>query len=337
MSAETSDKTDPPLLARYHRASSTRIDDLHAAVEPLAVGHDLRALRPGEALDGVVHGVALERLSMVWVRYGGAGVVVETPPAEGNFAMCAPQGPMGVRYQRSGTAGPVTGNLVLSHDEKMWMSPDPDRGCLVIAAAMGDLEDHLFAMTGRSAAAPLRFLGAEHQAIHGPALVERTWRHVVELLGALADEEAHPMMLRSLEQSLFTAVLLGLPHTATELIAADGAGAPSTRDTDLVGWLEANHHRPLGVADIAAAMGMSIRTLQATCRRVHGVTPMALLRSIRLDHARRALRAAEPTRDSVAAIADRAGFTHLSRFAAAYRQRFGEMPSQTLGLRPFTR
>ncbi|TDQ49591.1 helix-turn-helix domain-containing protein [Actinorugispora endophytica] len=326
--------TDPPLLARHRRASSTRIEDLHAAVEPLAVGHDLRALRPAEPLDGTVNGVVLERLSMVWVRYGGAGVVVETPPTEGHFAMCAPQAPMGVRYQRSGTAAPTSGQLVLSHDEKMWMSPDPVAGCLVVSASMGDLEDHLLAMAGRSAAAPLRFLDAGRQAVRGQAMMEQTWRYVVRVLDAMADSDMHPMALRALEQSLFTAVLLGLPHTATELLVPDAETLPSARAGDLVAWLEANHHRPLGVADIAAAMGVSIRHLQATCRRTHGVTPMALLRAIRLEHARRALREAEPTRASVAAIADRAGFTHLSRFAAAYRRRFGEMPSQTLGSPP---
>ncbi|GLU46281.1 helix-turn-helix transcriptional regulator [Nocardiopsis ansamitocini] len=336
MSAEKSTLSEPPLLTNYHRASSTRIEDLHAAVEPLAVGHDLRALSPGHPLDGVVNGAQLGLLSLVWVRYGGSGVVVETPPTEGHFAMCAPQAPMGVRYQRAGSAGSTAGSLVLSQDEKMWMSPDPVAGCMVLASSMGTLEDHLELMTGEPSSTSLRFLGAGNPTVHGAEVIDQTWRYVVRMLDEVSTGAMHPMAVRALEQSLLTTVLLGLPHTSTDVLLA-GRGESRGRADGMAGlldWLEANHRRPIGVADLARAMGMSIRGLQGACRRTYGTTPMALLRQVRLDHARRALRHAEPTHASVAAIAHQAGFTHLGRFAALYRRRFGEMPSQTMEATP---
>ncbi|WP_363094775.1 helix-turn-helix domain-containing protein, partial [Pseudonocardia sp. 73-21] len=39
---------------------------------------------------------------------------------------------------------------------------------------------------------------------------------------------------------------------------------------------------------------------------------------------------ADPARRSVADIASHWGFTHLGRFAAAYRERYGCVPSETL-------
>jgi transcriptional regulator GlxA family with amidase domain len=57
---------------------------------------------------------------------------------------------------------------------------------------------------------------------------------------------------------------------------------------------------------------------------------MQMLRGIRLDHARAALLTATPAPGTINRAAATAGFTGTSRFTAAYRQRFGETPAQTL-------
>ena len=57
---------------------------------------------------------------------------------------------------------------------------------------------------------------------------------------------------------------------------------------------------------------------------------MTYLRQVRLGRAHLDLRIADPARGSVADIAGRWGFTHLGRFAATYRERYGCPPSQTL-------
>ena len=93
--------------------------------------------------------------------------------------------------------------------------------------------------------------------------------------------------------------------------------------------VDAAHDRTLTVADLAACAGVSERALHATFRRELGTTPMGYLRTRRLEAVREDLLAAEPG-DGVTEIALRHGFSHLGRFAAAYRVRFGEAPSSTL-------
>jgi AraC-like DNA-binding protein len=51
---------------------------------------------------------------------------------------------------------------------------------------------------------------------------------------------------------------------------------------------------------------------------------------VRLRHAHRDLRSADPTHHTVAAIAHRWGFTNLSRFAAAHKRMYGQTPLQLL-------
>ncbi|WP_396426479.1 helix-turn-helix domain-containing protein [Leucobacter luti] len=63
---------------------------------------------------------------------------------------------------------------------------------------------------------------------------------------------------------------------------------------------------------------------------MRGTTPTALLREAQLRHAHTLLEAADPLRETVTGIAQRAGFTHLGRFSTEYRRRFAESPGDTL-------
>jgi AraC-like DNA-binding protein len=66
-------------------------------------------------------------------------------------------------------------------------------------------------------------------------------------------------------------------------------------------------------------------------RRHLDTTPLAYLRGVRMECARRDLQGAEPGDGvSVATLAAKWGFTHLGRFAVDYRRRFGTYPSQML-------
>ncbi|MGI5324356.1 AraC family transcriptional regulator [Actinomadura nitritigenes] len=320
---------EPP-LSPYQQVASGDIDVLHRTVEPYAVGHDLQARDPGRPLDGLVNALGVGAVKLVWVRYGGAGVIVDTPPTEGAFALCAPMAPMGVEYRRSGGRATAGGSLVVSHDEAMRLTPDPRHGCLVIATSTGRLADHLGGFLGRAYDPPLRFHSVDGPALAPASVVERTWRHVCAVLDDSAAAGLHPLAARSLEESLLTAVLLGLPNTATPELAEPPRRVPHHLAGFIRDWVEAHHRRPIGASDIAAAAGIGVRQLQAVCRAQWGLTPTRLLRGVRLDHARAALRSAGPGHRTVSDIAAAAGYLHMSRFAEHYRQRFGETPTDTL-------
>ena len=88
--------------------------------------------------------------------------------------------------------------------------------------------------------------------------------------------------------------------------------------------------RPVTRSDLARAAGASIRTVSRGFLEHHGVSPMAWLKARRLEAAHRELCAAQPGEVTVTEVAVRYGFANLGRFAADYRMRFGETPSQTL-------
>jgi transcriptional regulator GlxA family with amidase domain len=85
--------------------------------------------------------------------------------------------------------------------------------------------------------------------------------------------------------------------------------------------------QPISLAELSELAGVSERAIQAGFRAYHGCTPLAYLRTQRLERVRRRLL---ESREDVTTAAQACGFRHLGRFSVAYRQRFGESPSETL-------
>ena len=92
-------------------------------------------------------------------------------------------------------------------------------------------------------------------------------------------------------------------------------------------YIESRLHAPISLEDLARVASVSFRTLNAMCHRYYGVTPMELLRNMRLDAVRARL-----LLDPAASVTDTAlmfGFGHLGRFSAYYFARFNELPRET--------
>ena len=84
------------------------------------------------------------------------------------------------------------------------------------------------------------------------------------------------------------------------------------------------------IAEIGGMLGVSDRFLRRCCEQQFGMSPLSYLRLRRLQLVHCILQSACPETLSVSQAARRHGFRHLGRFAAAYRDLFGEQPSATL-------
>jgi transcriptional regulator GlxA family with amidase domain len=90
-----------------------------------------------------------------------------------------------------------------------------------------------------------------------------------------------------------------------------------------------NADTPITMSDVAAHLGVSLRSLQAGFRQWRNATPNAYLRQVRLRLVREELLRSDQDA-SVTTVAMRHGFMHLGRFSAQYRAAFGEGPRATL-------
>ncbi|WP_189079483.1 AraC family transcriptional regulator [Mangrovihabitans endophyticus] len=189
--------------------------------------------------------------------------------------------------------------------------------------------EHEMTMTfGRQLASPLP-LGASFDLTAGPG---RTWAALVRLLHAdlagAGDPATAPMARR-----WRALVLRGLALTVPFPSADPSAPVRELRPRPVKRTMDAMHAapaHPFTAAELAGIAGVGVRVLQESFRRHVGMPPLAYLRRLRLDGVHGELTRSEPWQASVSEVACRWGFTHLGRFAGAYRERYGVSPSHTL-------
>ncbi|WP_280314981.1 helix-turn-helix transcriptional regulator, partial [Nocardia abscessus] len=192
------------------------------------------------------------------------------------------------------------------------------------------LDTHLRRVLGRSPDRPLRM--SPTMQLRSPAV--RSWLETLRMLhldaagpGLLRDSRLRPQF----EQLIMSQLLLAQPNSCSELLFGGSVANSTPRPIRRAEQLIADQARDMpSVADIAAAVGISVRSLQEGFRRYLDTTPTERLREARLVGVHAELAAADPTTTTIAAIAADWGFWHLGRFSALYRKRWGVSPSTTL-------
>lgn len=167
-----------------------------------------------------------------------------------------------------------------------------------------DLARRLLFMSQQAAASLLPPTNSIAEGPRHPALIRR-WTELIAL--TLLDEQPLASTRRPCD-----ALDLGKPTPASLRRA--------------LGFIEANAQQDIGLAEIADVACLSVSSLLRLFKRQLDQTPGAYLRQLRLDRARAELRRGDCA--SVRQLAQRWGFQNASKFARAYRERFGESPSQ---------
>ncbi len=177
-----------------------------------------------------------------------------------------------------------------------------------------------------------RTLTLTHLVRPNPVLMSRL-TNLHETVGRIA--ETSPILLelpevtRALEQQLMHAMVRCLTEGALSEMTAGG------RRHDAIvarfeGFLQAHPDTPHYLAEICAAIAVSERTLRAACEEHLGMGPVRYLFLRRMHLVRRALLQTDASTTTVTRLATNLGFWELGRFSVAYRNLFGESPSQSL-------
>lgn len=219
--------------------------------------------------------------------------------------------------------------------EVLW-SADCSQLCLMVPRVT--VETELEVLMGRPLRGELRF---DFETRVGTQ-VGRRWRTALDLVLDELDEPSglsgYLAAARHLEKIVLDGLLLSHRHTHSEtLLQSAGWAAARPATLPVRRAVELMEERPTEgwtTERLAREVHLSVRALQEAFSRDLEMPPMAYLRDVRLRRVREYLEQASAETTTVRAVANGFGFRHLGRFAAVYRQAFGETPVATLRRSP---
>jgi AraC-like DNA-binding protein len=321
-------QTHPLPLSRFAAVDTRAPDDAREAIGRIFCPHFLSPVeRQPRAFHARHHTVAQAGYSVNFVSYGAT---VDIDPGELSrfFLLQIPLA--GSARVRCGTvsadvsAGTMASVLSPTLPTRMtWYE-----GCekLILLIRRDTVEAQFEALTHEASRAIEFVTGLDLRSPLGRAL----WQHAQMILAAAENGDAVPAAYQTLlRDGLTTLMLTGFAHNQTDLLSRPAPSAGPSAVTRADAFLRAHADKAISMADVAEAAGVSLRSLQDAYKRSHGMTLGDGLLSARLERFREGLLAAGQA-TTVADVAFAAGFGHLGRAAAAYRQRFGEAPSETL-------
>ena len=234
------------------------------------------------------------------------------------------------RYAGHDVMGTPTTALAFRPGDRVRLRHEPNTTELGVRIESWALEAELAALLGHPVDGTID-LPPAFDLTAGPA---HSWSRLIRLLGDELDHRSslihEPLMAEQLCGSVLSGLLLSVPHRYHEELVAPAAAGPPRAIRRVLEAISDEPERGFTVGEMAAIAGMSVRSLQSGFRRHVGDAPMAYLQQMRLTRVHETLRHSDPAAVTVAEVAHRWGFTHLGRFACAYRKRFGESPSETL-------
>lgn len=316
-------------LQPFQRFRTADLDEARRRVAVLLGPHRLQATGAARSFDIRYSALQLEDTAILCARYGAA-VRIDPGALEEFYLVGMPLA--GESIVHCGDAEVRTHVGVASVQScGQRVTTDWGEDCCKLSVKIGRaaLERCLADLLGRVPGRPVVFDSALD--LQGPP-GRSWWRLLTCLIGELRGPSiflGSESGRRSLERTLISALLLAQPHTfSAELLRVPGQ-APPRHVRKVEELIAADPGAPHGLAELAAAAGVSARSLQAGFRQHRGTTLSAFIRAQRLEQARQALMDARaPTR--ITDIALDAGYAHLGRFSVEYRRRYGEAPSATL-------
>jgi AraC-like DNA-binding protein len=320
----------PACLSRYPILDTRSLDQARHAVTEVYLDHDLTA--PNDKVEMTLNATSDRLFTLGYLTYKSCAKLVMPPTEDSYHINLTIEGRTDAARTdgaRATTKARSSG-IVLLPDQENTVRWSPDAEQLILKIPRRSLETHLSEQLNRPVREILDFdFGIDLTTAAGRTLLASVEFFARELdrPGGLADM---PIAREQLEAFVMTQLLHTGRHQYVDELLAPAETVRRGRLSPVVDYMEQHADEPLSPQDLARVGCMSVRTLHATFQQELGESPMAYLRRIRLDHVRAELLTCDPLQTRVADVALRWGFLHLSRFAQQYRERFGELPRETL-------
>ena len=189
------------------------------------------------------------------------------------------------------------------------------------------LDHHAMMLLGRPLSQKLEF----EEGMHFAADQASCWNYASLILQELSAKNPDPsgVVLKNLESLFIFKLLESHRSNYSDHMGPQPCKIAPSHVRRAEQFIIDNAHEPILIDEVIEVAGVSARALFDGFRRFRGTSPMAFLKSVRLERVRQDLKNAR-SGENVTEIACRWHFYQLGRFSAQYKRIFGELPSETL-------
>lgn len=317
------------LLSRHSLFETTDPDEARDRVAGIFCPHELKIAGHGDRVEAGMRHVPIRGISLNRLRYGptveiDAGcldsfLLVMMPLAGNADIQCGAQ-----RIRSSpDLASVVTPTRSLT--QTVFIGCDQ----IMIKIDRALLDSVCAQHIGHPLREPIEFaLGMDMASPGG-----MSWQALVSYLASEVERDAptlgSPLATAQIEHLLVTTLLTVQPHNYRDELLNPSQPIAPRHVRRVEEFIQAHADRDLTIGDLAAYAKVSTSALFAGFREFRNTTPMAYLKSVRMQRVHDELRSPASADATVTSIAMRWGFHHLGHFAADYKNRYGECPSRT--------
>lgn len=319
-------------LSAFLKLHSTDLDEVHAHMSGVFCDHDLDLGGGLPPINFRHNQTQLRSLTFNATDYGNpyGEIIVNIPPVEELYL---------VQFSLAGRAEISMNNetfvqrageiCVLETQAPIRQAFDAEYKHFTIKIPKTNLENSLVRELGfrpgdlHFSPHPVRLVGAAASFAH---LVQTICNDIDQGLPGYN----HPRACEAVEETLNRLLLIAVPHNHSELFNGPVSCPAPFYVRRVEQYVHAHAEEPITLNDLVEVAGVSARSLHAGFRRFRGTTPMGYLKNHRLALAHALLKNGAGSGTSVTNVALACGFTHLSKFARDYLERYGERPSETL-------
>ena len=315
------------------RCRPYRTNDLDAArdhISRLFKPHDLTVVGRKQEVDVCIGGGGIDEISLIYHRHG-AHVSVRPGTLDKFFLLQIPIN--GKARARVGghdvLCGPGRGVMI---SPKLEADMEFMQGCeqLILRIEATCLEQFLCRQSARKPGPSLEFVPDVDLTGKAGLRVLALLEYLATVIHEHEDGEYPEAVRRGISSLLLGTLVSSLDHNHQEALREDIEAPKPHHVKRALRFMDESIRSPITPEDVAQAINVSPRTLYGSFRQYLDTTPMRHLKNLRLDQARERLLKADPEADSVTAVAIEYCFQHFGHFSAAYKERHGELPSDTL-------
>lgn len=314
-------------LSRYRVAYSQDQDEFKTLVAGVFRDHELAVGRRSGAHAAELNHCPLGDISVNYIAYGAEA---EVDPGSLNdfYLIHAPlRGTSVVDVGGQVVQATPEQAVICSPTKRVRFRWSEDCGVLAIRIERAAVERQMTALIGAPAMRSPSFEPVLPFGSHS------SWRRLANYLCVELGHDGHmfgPLMARAaLGQLLIASLLTQHGHDMRHLVDRPAVTVAPRHVRRAEAFMATRLAQPLTMTEIVEAVGVSERTLFEGFRRFRNTSPMAWLKARRMEKAHEALARGDENA-SVTEIAMEWGFFHLGNFSAAYRDAYGERPSETL-------